>query len=229
MRNNGPVTSSPRPSDDIDAHELGRRSHATLRVGLLMLGSGTASYRVKQGMKTVAKALGVDEHSEQVTLMEITTTSRVGQQFRTAVSELRHNSVNADRIARLDRFRRNLPSAVSPADVHRGLDESERHGQMYNPGLNSSFAGAACAGFALGSDPDATSRGRGGIHRGIHGPVGAARTRAPPIQCLRHRVGGRLDRHERLHRVACAHVLGRQWPRDPRLRLYPVSYTHLTL
>ncbi|MBC7297825.1 MAG: threonine/serine exporter family protein, partial [Demequina sp.] len=70
-----------------------------------MLGSGTASYRVKQGMKVVAKALGIDEHSEQVTLMEITTTSRVGQQFRTEVSELRHSSVDADRIARLDRYR----------------------------------------------------------------------------------------------------------------------------
>jgi len=149
MRNNDPVTSSPHPPEEIDAHELGRRSHATLRLGLLMLGSGTASYRVKQGMKTVAKALGVEEHSEQVTLMEITTTSRVGQQFRTEVSELRHSSVNADRIARLDRFRRNLPSAVSPADVHRGLDEIERHGPMYNPWLNSSFAGAACAGFAV--------------------------------------------------------------------------------
>ncbi|WP_291379056.1 threonine/serine exporter family protein [Demequina sp.] len=143
------MTPSPPPSDEIDADELGRRSNAILRVGLLMLGSGTASYRVKQGMKTVARSLGVEEHSEQVTLTEITTTSRVGQQFRTEVSELRHHSVNADRIARLDRFRRQVPSATTPADVHRALDEIERHGRMYNPWLNSSFAGAACAGFAV--------------------------------------------------------------------------------
>src|SRR5664279_5425085 len=131
MRSDDPVTSWPRTPEEIDAHELGRRSHATVRLGLLMLGSGTASYRVKQGMKTAAKALGVDEHSEQVTLMEITTTSRVGQQFRTEASELRHSSVNADRIARLDHFRRNIPKVVSPADVHRALDEIERHGPMY--------------------------------------------------------------------------------------------------
>ena len=114
-----------------------------------MLGSGTASYRVKQGMKTVAKSLGVDEHTEQVTFTEITTTSRVGTLFRTEVSELRHHAVNADRIARLDRFRRSLPSTIMPAQVHEGLDEIERHGAMYNKWLNSSFAGAACAGFAV--------------------------------------------------------------------------------
>ncbi len=55
VRNNGPVTPSERPSHDIDADELGRRSNATLRVGLMMLGSGTASYRVKQGMHTVGR------------------------------------------------------------------------------------------------------------------------------------------------------------------------------
>ncbi|MCB2413859.1 threonine/serine exporter family protein [Demequina sp. TTPB684] len=143
------MTSSPPPAQDIDADELGRRSNAILRLGLLMLGSGTASYRVKQGMKTVAKSLGIEEHSEQVTLTEITTTSRVGQLFRTEVSELRHNSVNADRIARLDRFRRHLPSVMTPAEVHRALDEIERQKPMYNRWLNSTFAGAACAGFAV--------------------------------------------------------------------------------
>ncbi len=149
MRNNGVVTASPPPSQEIDADELGRRSHAILRLGLLMLGSGTASYRVKQGMKTVAKSLGIEDHSEHVTLTEITTTSRIGQQFRTEVSELRHHAVDADRIARLDRFRRQVPRVMTPAAVHRALDEIERHNPMYNRWFNASFAGAACAGFAV--------------------------------------------------------------------------------
>jgi len=143
------VTSRPAFDPTVDADELGRRSTAILRVGLLMLGAGTASYRVKQGMATVAKSLGVAEHSEQVTLTEITTTTRIGTLFRTEVSELRQHGVNADRIARLDRFRRALPSRMTTADVHSQLDEIERHGAMYSKWLNSSFAGAACAGFAV--------------------------------------------------------------------------------
>ncbi len=115
----------------------------------MMLGSGTASYRVKQGMRTVAKALGVEEHTAQVTLTEITTTSRLGNLFRTEVSELRHLAINADRIARLDRFRRSVPSMITPEAVHAALDEVETHGAMYNKWLNSTFAGAACAGFAV--------------------------------------------------------------------------------
>jgi uncharacterized membrane protein YjjP (DUF1212 family) len=143
------VNAQPSPGSDIDADELGRRSTAILRVGLMMLGSGTASYRVKQGMRTTAEALGVDEHAEQVTLTEITATSRVGHLFRTEVAELRHHSINADRIARLDRFRRSLPSPTTPRQVHAALDEIESHGGMYNRWATASFAGAACAGFAV--------------------------------------------------------------------------------
>ena len=149
MRKNGRVSEPPYPYEDIDADELGRRSNAILRLGLLMLGSGTASYRVKQGMKTLAKSLHVEEHAEQVTLTEITTTSRAGTLFRTEVAELRHNAVNADRIARLDTFRRNLPAVMNPAEVHRALDEIERHGALYNRWANATFSGAACAGFAV--------------------------------------------------------------------------------
>ncbi|MBC7297699.1 MAG: threonine/serine exporter family protein, partial [Demequina sp.] len=47
------------------------------------------------------------------------------------------------------RYRRHVPSVTTPAEVHRALDEIERHGAMYNRWLNSSFAGAACAGFAV--------------------------------------------------------------------------------
>ena len=149
MRDNSLVTSQPPFDPGIDTDELGRRSTAILRVGLMMLGAGTASYRVKQGMATVAKALGVVEHAGQVTFTEITTTSRIGPLFRTEVSELRHHAVNADRIARLDRFRRSLPGRVTTSQVHEALDEIERHGTMYSKWLNSSFAGAACAGFAV--------------------------------------------------------------------------------
>lgn len=149
MRENTRVTEQPETQPAITAAELGRSSNAILRLGLLMLGSGTASYRVKQGMRTVAKALGVESHAGQVTLTEITTTARVGEVFRTEVAELKTHGVNADRIARLDRYRRSIPAVVTPEEVNKALDEIEAVPGMYNRWALSSFAGAACAGFAV--------------------------------------------------------------------------------
>ncbi len=149
MRQNVCVTDETGAASGIDAEELGRRSNAVLRVGLLMLSAGTAAYRVKQGMTTVAHALGIDAHASAVTTSEITATSRAGQQFRTEVAEAPHLGVNADRIARLDRFRRSVPERMSTADVHAALDEIENRSALYPVWANAAFAGAACAAFAV--------------------------------------------------------------------------------
>lgn len=144
----GHVSDATPAPDDMDALDLGRRSGAIMRTGLMMLEAGTASYRVKQAMQAVGHALGVEEIREQVTLTEITVTSRVGHMFRTEVSELRKAGVNADRIAALDRFRRSLPESATPGDIHRALDAIERTPARYSAWFNAAAAGAACAGFA---------------------------------------------------------------------------------
>ncbi len=144
------MTEQPGPQESpIDADELGRRSNAILRVGLMMLGSGTASYRVKQGMRVVGKTMGVESHASQVTLTEIVTTSRAGNLFRTEIAELGHAGVNADRIALLDRFRRTVPERMTPTEVHRALDEIETRSALYPVWANATFAGAACAAFSV--------------------------------------------------------------------------------
>lgn len=114
-----------------------------------MLAAGTAAYRVKQGMTTVARALGIEAHASAVTTSDITATARAGQVFRTEVAEVPHFGVNADRIARLDRFRRSIPERMSTADVHAALDEIENRSALYPVWANSAFAGAACAAFAV--------------------------------------------------------------------------------
>ncbi len=119
-----------------------------MRTGLMMLEAGTASYRVKQAMSAVGESLGVEQVHEQVTLTEITLTSRLGHRFRTEVAEIRRAGVNADRIAALDRFRRELPEKTTPGDIHRALDAIERKPARYSPLLNAAAAGAACGGFA---------------------------------------------------------------------------------
>ncbi|WP_159449239.1 threonine/serine exporter ThrE family protein [Demequina sp. NBRC 110055] len=125
------------------------QSRVTLRVGRMMLASGTASYRVKQAMAAVSGALGVHSHTNHVSLTEISATSHRGRIFRTEVTENRSFAVNVDRLAHLDRLRRTLPERTTPAEVHRALDEIEGRGALYPGIVNGAVAGVACAAFAV--------------------------------------------------------------------------------
>ncbi|WP_296664405.1 threonine/serine exporter ThrE family protein [Demequina sp.] len=137
------------PEDSLEPVGLIRQSGAILRVGRMMLSSGTASYRVKEAMQAVAHALGIDRHSAAVTLTEITATSHRGSIFRTEVTEVRRTGVNAERIALLDAFRRDIPARTTVDQVHAALDRIERRPALHPPVMNALFAGGACAGFAV--------------------------------------------------------------------------------
>lgn len=161
VRHNGTVTEHDETSADMSVRavsaaeeslepvQLIEQSGAIMRTGRLMLAAGTASYRVTQAMKDVAHALGVDAHSSQVSLTDITATSRRGRIFRTEVVTNTVFSVNTDRIIALDHMRRTLPERTSPHEVNRTLDQIESRGARYPTIANAAFAGAACAGFAL--------------------------------------------------------------------------------
>ena len=146
------MTADPSPHEAEETLEpvaLIEQSGVVIRTGLLMLASGTASYRVKQAMAHVAVAVGLDRVSQNVSLTDIAVTSHRGRIFRTEVAENRAFAVNADRIVRLDRFRRTMPERMTPAEVHGELDAIERVPPVYPGWLNSLGAGIACAAFAV--------------------------------------------------------------------------------
>ncbi len=129
--------------------ELARESGAIIRLGRLMLSAGTASYRVKEAMSRAAEALGVDRHHAHVTLTEITATSHRGPIFRTEVTEVRQVTINADRIARLDRLKDDLAPGWTVDRLNSALDEIEAKRPPYPTWANAMFGGVACAGFAV--------------------------------------------------------------------------------
>lgn len=145
----------PREPDD-DELALIRRSGAALRVGRLSLAAGTGSYRVKASMARLARALGVDRHEAHVTLTEITATSHRGHSFRTEVTEVRSIGINADRLARIERFvtrferdRDRTGHEVPVEDVEAGLDELATTPPLYGALRNALWSGIACAAFAF--------------------------------------------------------------------------------
>src|SRR6187431_1658546 len=148
MRKDGNVTDEPPPTtrefeEALEPVSLIEQSGAVVRTGLMMLASGTASYRVKEAMSDVAKALGIDRARHHVSFTDIASTSHRGRIFRTEVAENREFAVNTDRIARLDRFRRDLPDRISAAEVHGALDAIEARGPLYPGWLNAAAAGIA--------------------------------------------------------------------------------------
>lgn len=154
MREDGDVTDEPEPTtreleEALEPVQLIEQSGAVVRTGLLMLSSGTASYRVKEAMTAVATALGIDRPRYHVSFTDIAATSHRGRIFRTEVAENREFAVNTDRIARLDRFRRTLPAHMTAHDVHAALDDIESRPALYPAWLNASAAGIACAAFAV--------------------------------------------------------------------------------
>lgn len=154
MRKDDDVTDEPPPTtrefeEALEPVSLIAQSGAVVRTGLLMLASGTASYRVKEAMTDVARALGIDRARHHVSFTDIASTSHRGRIFRTEVAENREFAVNTDRIARLDRFRRALPQRITAQEVHAALDAIEARKPLYPGWLNAAAAGTACAAFAV--------------------------------------------------------------------------------
>jgi uncharacterized membrane protein YjjP (DUF1212 family) len=148
------VTDEPPPTirefeEALEPVSLIEQSGAVVRTGLLMLASGTASYRVKEAMTDVARALGIDRPRHHVSFTDIASTSHRGRIFRTEVAENREFAVNTDRIARLDAFRRSLPQRMTAAEVHGALDAIEARGPLYPGWVNAAASGIACAAFAV--------------------------------------------------------------------------------
>lgn len=135
--------------ESLEPVSLIEQSGVVIRTGQMMLAAGTASYRVKQAMRTVAQSVGIDRHANQVAMTDLAATSHRGRIFRTEVAENRSFHVNADRLILLDRMRRTLSKPTTAAHVHRALDEIEARAPLYPGVANAAFAGLACAAFAV--------------------------------------------------------------------------------
>lgn len=139
-----------REEEELEPVSLIQQSGVVLRMGKMMLASGTASYRVKMAMRRLAVAVGLDRHEALVTLTEITTTSHRGPIFRTEVAEQHTIGANADRLTRLEKYADSLqPGSTTVAEAQHSLNAIAAKGPLYGPMANALFAGMACAGFAV--------------------------------------------------------------------------------
>lgn len=115
-----------------------------------MLAAGGSSYRVKDAMAKLARAVGIERLHAHVTYTEISLTAYANHTFRTEVAEQRVMGVNSQRIDALDYFVSQLPDKdLLVEDADRALDRIEHKGPLYNIPLSSFFSGIACSAFAF--------------------------------------------------------------------------------
>lgn len=142
-------------TDSADATLLERKSDIVLRVGRICLASGTGSYRVKQSMSKMAHMLGI-QNQAHITLTEIDSTCRQGDQFKTEVCSQYSVGVNTDRIQQIETLIIELeqqpdtwqnPAFLDQVDAR--LSRIERQPGLYSAALSGLFSAFACASFTF--------------------------------------------------------------------------------
>lgn len=133
------------------AHDrLAHQSRIVLRLGQMLLACGASSYRVKDSMAQLARAVGIEQHHAQVTYTEIVATAYANGTFRTELAEQRQMGVNADKIDRLSNYVDSLEGkSLAVEDVDAALDGIDRVPVLYGWLRNALASGLACAAFSF--------------------------------------------------------------------------------
>lgn len=152
FRDEAPQDASPYDhewEDALEPRHLIHRVDVILRVGAAMLAAGTGARRVAETMRQVASALDVDSIQTRISLTEILVTVRRRDIYRTQAAEVPNPGVNADQIAALQKFSRDLPKHVTVSEVEERLEEvlhRPRQWPTWGPPVG---AGAACSSFCF--------------------------------------------------------------------------------
>jgi uncharacterized membrane protein YjjP (DUF1212 family) len=129
--------------------ELIEIMQVVMRVGVLMLQSGTVSFRVEQAMGRVAQSLGVERLDAYVTLTGITASIHAGEHHFTQIARVKTLSVDMDRLSAVEYLSLHLPADATPAGLCAILDKIEQMPPPYPRSLVVLAVATACGAFAI--------------------------------------------------------------------------------
>lgn len=120
-----------------------------LRVGVLMLRSGTIGFRVEQAMKRVALALGADRLDAYITLTGIVITLHQGELHYTQAVRIRWITVDMNRLSAVEFLSQHIPEPASATSLMTILDTIEQTPPVYSVPTLVSTVALACGAFAV--------------------------------------------------------------------------------
>jgi len=129
--------------------ELAAALHVVLRIGVLVLRSGAASFRTQEVMTRCAGALGIEQLEAYVTPTGIIASAYSNGEHRTQIMQVRGLAVDMNRVIALELLSRNLPLGIQPAELHKRIDAIEQQGLLYPRWFVAIMVGLACGAFAV--------------------------------------------------------------------------------
>lgn len=129
--------------------ELAEIMQVVMRVGVLMLKSGTISFRVDQAMQRVALGLGAERLDAYVTLTGITASIHCGDQHYTQIATVKGVGVDMSRLSAVEHLSQHLPAQILPSELQMQLDKIEKTPPPYPRRVVLVAVAAACGSFAI--------------------------------------------------------------------------------
>ncbi len=129
--------------------ELAVALGAVLRVGVLVLRSGAASFRTQEVMERCAGALGIAQLEAYVTPTGIIASAYSGDEHRTQIRQVRGLAVDMNRVIALELLSRTLPPGIEAAELHKRIDAIEAQGMLYPRWIVALMVGLACGAFSV--------------------------------------------------------------------------------
>lgn len=138
-------------SGDIPATDTLLSEKASLigRVGLIMLSCGTTAWRIRKGMSTIARTLGVSCIAE-IGIITINYTCFSGNESLSLAMSLENIGVNTSKLHKIETYTNQFAEKYASLTVeenHSILDEIDRSPELYSVILLALAAAMACAGF----------------------------------------------------------------------------------
>lgn len=127
-----------------------------MRVGVLMLRSGTVSFRVEQAMNRTALALGAERLDAYVTLTGIIASIHCGDRHYTQIARIKQVGVDMNCLSAVEALAHQMSADTPPAALDNGitsvlnkLDTIEKMPPVYPLPLTIGAVAIACGAFAI--------------------------------------------------------------------------------
>lgn len=120
-----------------------------MRIGVLMLRSGTVSFRVEQAMNRVALRLGVDQLDAYVTPTGITASAHSGDRHYTQVARVKRIAVDMNRLSQVEQLSYQILPHTDLNALMLVLNQIEQQPPLYPLSMIILTVALACGAFAV--------------------------------------------------------------------------------
>lgn len=138
-----------RAPKELSHGELADVLRVALRAGVLMLRSGSATFRAEQVMRRIAEAMGVERLDSYVTPTGIIASAYSGREHRTQIRTIPVLGVDMNRVVEIENLTRYFPPEPSPEYLSDKLDAIEGIGAQYPAWLTVLAVATACGALAI--------------------------------------------------------------------------------